>query len=99
MGTTLTPGIGAPADREALDTALRSEGLTPRWWSNGPGDTYGAHEHPHRKVLYCQDGAIVFHTDDGDIAMAPGDRLEIEPHTPHAATVGPDGVVCVEAAR
>ncbi|MEX0990881.1 MAG: cupin domain-containing protein [Actinomycetota bacterium] len=101
MGAMLTPATGAEAslERAKLDASLRAAGLTPRWWSNGPGDTYGEHDHPYHKVLYCQDGGIVFHTDDGDIAMEPGDRLDIEPHTRHGATVGAGGVVCVEAAR
>ncbi len=99
MSATLSTSEGGVADREALDAAIREEGLSPRWWSNGSGDTYGTHEHPYHKVLYCQDGSIVFHTDEGDIAMEPGDRLDIEPHTRHAATVGPDGVTCVEAGR
>lgn len=44
-------------------------------------------------------GAIVFHLRDGDMALRPGDRLDIEPGTEHAATVGPDGVACIEAPR
>lgn len=26
-----------------------------------------------------------------------GDRLELDPHTPHSATVGDQGVTCAEA--
>jgi hypothetical protein len=40
----------------------------------------------------------VFHTRAGDLALAPGDRLDIEPGAEHAATVGPEGVTCAEAA-
>jgi quercetin dioxygenase-like cupin family protein len=76
---------------------MAGEGLSPRWWSNGPGDKYARHEHDYHKVLYCQFGSITFQTDDGDIELAPGDRLEIEPGTEHEATVGPTGCVCVEA--
>jgi quercetin dioxygenase-like cupin family protein len=50
-------------------------------------------------VLYCVSGSIVFHTDDGDLELHPGDRLDIEPGTAHAATVGPEGVECMEAPR
>jgi hypothetical protein len=28
-----------------------------------------------------------------------GDRLDLPPDTEHAATVGPDGVTCLEAAK
>jgi quercetin dioxygenase-like cupin family protein len=55
--------------------------------------------HPrYTKVLYCVSGSIVFHTREGDFELAPGDRLEVDPGTDHAATVGPGGVVCLEAA-
>lgn len=87
------------ADPDALEGALREEGLSPSWWSNGPGDRYGRHSHPYRKVLVCAEGSIVFHLDDRDVALTAGDRLELEPQTHHAATVGPDGVRCVEAPR
>jgi quercetin dioxygenase-like cupin family protein len=78
---------------------MRAQGLEPRRWGNGPGDTYGWHEHGYHKVLYCLSGSIVFHTrTDGDIELYPGDRLDLDPGTPHAATVGSGGVECVEAA-
>lgn len=77
---------------------MRDEGLDPHRWGNGPGDTYGWHEHAYRKVLYCLDGSITFHTrSDGDLTLGPGDRLDIEAGTAHAATVGDDGVQCIEA--
>lgn len=77
---------------------MKEKGLDPRRWSNGPHDTYGWHSHPYHKVLYCLSGSIVFHTRDGDYELHPGDRLDVEPETDHAATVGPEGVDCVEAA-
>jgi hypothetical protein len=42
-------------------------------------------------------GSIVFHTDDGDAALAAGDRLDLPAGTRHAATVGQHGCECVEA--
>jgi quercetin dioxygenase-like cupin family protein len=82
-----------------LEARLLDEGLTPRSWANGPGDRYGWHRHGYHKVLYCVSGSIVFHTrEDGDLALGPGDRLDIEPDTDHAATVGATGVECIEAA-
>jgi mannose-6-phosphate isomerase-like protein (cupin superfamily) len=71
----------------------------PRFWGNGPGDRYGRHEHGFHKVLFCLAGSIVFHTDDGDVELRPGDRLDLDPGTAHAATVGPEGCECVEASR
>jgi quercetin dioxygenase-like cupin family protein len=74
-------------------------GLTPSEWANGPGYRYAEHTHPHDKVLVCVRGSITFHTPDGDLRLGPGDRMDLPAGTPHAATVGPDGVTCREAAR
>ena len=100
MGATKGDRREAVPSHENLEARLRKEGLTkPRWWSNGPGDEYGWHAHEYHKVLYCASGSIVFHTRNGDIALGPGERLDVAPATDHAATVGPEGVTCVEAAR
>ena len=91
---------GAPPGEDDLDARLRAEGLEPHRWSNGPGDSYSWHSHGYSKVLYCLSGAITFHLrDEDDIVLGPGDRLEVDPGTEHAATVGPEGVQCAEAAR
>jgi quercetin dioxygenase-like cupin family protein len=96
MGSQLVPASGRdPGDVQA---ELESRGLDLRSWSNGPGDTYGWHDHSYHKTLVCLAGSIVFHTDDGDVSLAAGDVLELEPGTRHAATVGPQGVRCAEAA-
>ncbi|MEX0786654.1 MAG: AraC family ligand binding domain-containing protein [Dehalococcoidia bacterium] len=89
----------APPSEEALDRLLQDEGLSPRWWSNGPGDRYAAHSHSYHKVLYCARGSIRFDVAGTPFELAPGDRLEIAPGTMHAADVGPGGVTCVEASR
>ena len=97
MTARLTAWDGPPPDRAAIEARFRDEGLSPHGWANAPGDTYGRHEHGYHKVLYCVSGSIVFHTDDGDVELHPGDRLDVEPGTAHAATVGPQGVECMEA--
>lgn len=71
----------------------------PQEWSNGPGDTYGWHDHPYHKSLRCLEGSIVFHTDGGDVELKAGDTLELPPGARHAATVGPAGVRCQETHR
>ena len=86
--------------RDSAIEAFRSDRCSaPRFWSNGPGDAYGWHAHDYHKVLFCLRGSIVFHTREGDIELGAGDRLDLEPGTEHAATVGPSGVECVEASR
>jgi mannose-6-phosphate isomerase-like protein (cupin superfamily) len=98
MAARRTPGGGVVPSAGSLEQRLAKEGLTDlRWWSNGPGDTYGWHGHSYRKVLYCAQGSITFHLRDGDVELRAGDRLDLDPGTEHAATVGPGGVTCVEA--
>lgn len=100
MPAARSPGDAADLDREEVDRRLRAEtGGIPRWWSNGPGDRYGWHHHPYHKVLYCVEGSIAFHLRDGDVELLAGDRLDILPLTEHAATVGDEGVTCVEDSR
>jgi len=94
-----TPWDGPAPDRTAIEARFRDEGLSPSVWGNAPGHRYGRHSHDHHKVLYCVSGGIVFHTEAGDVALGPGDRLDVEPGTGHAATVGPAGVECLEAQK
>ena len=84
---------------EATEVFRREGCSAPRPWGNGPRDTYGRHTHAYHKVLFCLEGSIAFHLDGGDIELRAGDRLDLEPGTEHGATVGPDGVSCVEASR
>ena len=91
-------GASAPT-RKDLDSLMRSEALSPSWWSNGPGDRYGEHSHPYHKVLYCAEGGIRFICSGEAIDLKPGDRLDIPPRIAHSAIVGSRGVSCVEAPR
>ena len=100
MAATLT--AHAVNGRTEADAVFRGEGCSsPRPWSNEAGYAYGWHSHDFHKVLFCLDGDITFHLRDGDpdVRLDPGDRLDIEAGTEHAATVGAEGVSCVEAAR
>lgn len=83
--------------RAAALRAYAAEGLSPQTWSNGAGFEYAEHQHEYDKVLFCVEGSITFHTPDDDIEMGPGDRLDLPAFTRHSATVGPGGVVCMEA--
>jgi mannose-6-phosphate isomerase-like protein (cupin superfamily) len=88
---------GAVDRDEAHEIFARERCSEPRSWRNGAGDTYGRHEHPRTKVLFCLEGSIGFHTDEGDVSLGAGDRLNLPAGTAHAATVGPTGCACVEA--
>ena len=100
MGARVTKCAGGFDEQAVLDVFAR-EGLRPSRWSNAPYDTYAPHSHVYHKVLYCLDGSIVFRlTAAGEeIALHPGDRLDVEPGTEHSAVVGPRGVDCIEAPR
>ena len=97
MGATRTSG---DTTRAGAVAAFRSEGCSAaRFWGNAPGDRYWPHDHTFHKVLFCLAGSIVFHTDEGDIELTAGDRLDLAPETRHSATVGPAGCECVEASQ
>ena len=85
--------------RSALEARLRDDGLDPGAWSNGPGDRYAAHVHGYDKVLVCAAGSIRFGLPDAGstVELTVGDRLDLPAGTTHDATVGPDGVTCLEA--
>ena len=98
MAATKTP-LAAQGRTDALEVYRDERCSPPRFWGNGPGDTYGRHSHDYHKVLFCLAGSITFHTSGGDVGLSAGDRLDLEPGTEHGATVGSDGVECVEASR
>jgi mannose-6-phosphate isomerase-like protein (cupin superfamily) len=89
------PGVAAVSAR------LRSAGVEPQAWSNGPGDRYASHEHPYTKLLVCAEGSITFliGPDAQPVELRAGDGFELPPGTSHAAVVGPDGCTCVEGHR
>lgn len=99
-GARRTPSAGTCDERAILGAFFR-EALVPRRRSNSPGDVCAARSHAYHKVLYCLRGSLVFRlaATGEEIALHPGDRLDIGPGTMHAAVVGPDGVTCIEAAR
>jgi mannose-6-phosphate isomerase-like protein (cupin superfamily) len=89
------------AGRAAADARLRSLGVTPSAWSNGPGERYAAHEHTTTKLLVCASGSITFLVggDEEPVELLAGDGFELPAGTRHAAVVGPNGCTCVEGHR
>lgn len=88
-----------PLPESEVVAFFESRNLTSSRWSNGPGEVYSVHTHRYRKILFCVKGSITFSLSDlnQDIALRPGDRLTLPPGTRHGATVGPEGVTCIEA--
>jgi quercetin dioxygenase-like cupin family protein len=90
-----------PPTEAEIRRILDREGLQPYRWSNAPGDVYNAHTHPYHKVIYVVKGSITFGFpgDGRQATLVVGDRLELPKGTAHNATVGSEGVVCLEAHR
>jgi quercetin dioxygenase-like cupin family protein len=99
VATTMEKSTIEAPGRDDIEARFREERLNPHTWGNEPGYEYEWHSHDYHKVLYCVSGSIVFHTEAGDFDLEPGDRLDVEAGTRHSATVGQDGVQCMEAAR
>jgi mannose-6-phosphate isomerase-like protein (cupin superfamily) len=97
----LPGGRPTEAGVAAASAQLRSAGVEPQTWSNGPGDRYAPHEHPYTKLLVCAEGSITFLVGAGEepVELSAGEGFELPPHTRHAAVVGPAGCTCVEGHR
>jgi len=98
MGSRLTKrrSRGRVTKRKLL-AEFAGEGLVAHEWSSPPGEYFDWHTHPFRDVIRCLSGSIVFHLHEGDMALTPGDRFEMDPNTEHSATVGAEGVTCLES--
>ena len=99
-GVLVTPWSNSGrAGETELRRLLAQENLHPYRWSNGAHDVYGAHTHPYDKVIYVVSGSITFALPEfsKQLELGPGDRLDLPRGTVHAAVVGPQGVVCLEA--
>jgi quercetin dioxygenase-like cupin family protein len=88
-------------DVATVTARLRSEGVEPYAWSNGPGDRYAVHQHSYTKLLMCAVGSITFliGPDAAAVVLNPGDGFVLPAGTPHAAVVGPGGCTCLEGHR
>jgi uncharacterized protein YjlB len=87
------------AEPKQLEERLLAEGLRPSTWANAPGDRYATHSHGYDKVLVATRGSIVFHLTglQRDVELRAGERLDLPAGIDHAATVGAQGVSCLEA--
>jgi quercetin dioxygenase-like cupin family protein len=90
-----------PPTEAAIRRVLQDEGLSFYRWSNAPGDVYAAHTHAYHKVIYVVQGSITFGLpgENREVKLQVGDRLELPPEVAHNASVGSQGVACLEAHR
>ena len=95
------PAEDGPPTVETVARRLRSEGVEPYAWSNGPGDRYGVHDHEYTKLLMCASGSITFLVGPSRVAveLAPGEGFVLPAGTEHGAIVGPEGCTCLEGHR
>ena len=85
--------------QEGLWRLMADEGLSPYSWSNGPRYIYSEHSHLYNKVIYVVRGSITFGLpqENRQVHLEAGDRLDLPAGIVHDATVGAEGVVCLEA--
>lgn len=67
-------------------------------WSDPPGSEYGWHTHPHDEVRWVLKGSILIGTENGDLLLSAGDRLNVKADTKHWAKSG-EGVTYVCATQ
>ena len=84
-----------------LEKELADQGYRLHSWSNGPGFWYPVHDHPYHKIIVVLKGSITFYlpAEKREVNLKAGEQLEIPPRTEHSATVGPNGVRCLEGQR
>lgn len=76
---------------DALRERLEREGYSVFCWTDAPGAHYEPHSHEHDESIWLVAGSIMFGTEGGALALAPGDRLMLPAGTVHTADAGPDG--------
>lgn len=84
-----------------LEKKLAEEGYSLHTWSNGPDFWYPVHDHPYHKIIVVLEGSIAFYlpAEKREVQMKKGGRLELAPRTAHSASVGLEGVTCLEGQR
>jgi quercetin dioxygenase-like cupin family protein len=80
---------------------LTREGYSCHTWSNDAGFWYPVHDHPYDKAIVILQGSITFYfpAKKEELVMQTGDRLNIPARTAHGASVGSEGVTCLEGQR
>jgi quercetin dioxygenase-like cupin family protein len=86
--------------QKELDELTR-EGYSCHTWSNGPGFWYPVHDHPYDKAIVVLQGSITFYLPEKkkEVLLKAGDRLYIPLRTDHSASVGAEGVTCLEGQK
>ena len=91
---------GGEVREDDLRSEMRSQGLAPYIWRNGPNDHLSTQSRSYTRIIYVIQGSVTFHFPETgeDVTLNPGDRLEIPARMRHASTTGPEGAYGLEAA-
>jgi quercetin dioxygenase-like cupin family protein len=72
-------------DSSVASQTLREEGYRVYLWSDEPGTFYPTHTHPDYEVRWIIEGEVIIGVGNEEFLLKPGDRIELEPNTPHWA--------------
>ncbi len=89
-------------DDGVLRHALRAENLSVLEWSDAPSTIYPVHTHPFAQVRLVLSGRLRIGLPETgeEIALGPGDRLDLPPEVPHWEEVdGPQAALYLAASR
>jgi mannose-6-phosphate isomerase-like protein (cupin superfamily) len=82
-------------EREPTEAVLRDllerEGWEVHVWRDPADRVYAEHHHDDDETLWVMRGSLVFSVAGDEIALGPGDRLELPAATVHRAVAGCDG--------
>ncbi len=74
-----------PPAGPVLRRALQMDGLSVLEWTDPPGTIYPVHTHPFAQVRVILHGQLRIGLPETaeEIILTPGDRLDLDPETPH----------------
>lgn len=74
--------MGPASEKRPLGRALGAEHLAMNYYELEPGESFAFGYHAHgdqEEVFYLLEGAAVFETDDGDVAVEAGEAVRFAP--------------------
>ena len=73
-------------DKEEIKKILEEEGYSNIFeWCDGAGSFYDWHIHPYQEVRWVYEGEVVMGTEEGEVVLKEGDRLDLPAGTRHWA--------------
>ncbi len=73
-------------DPSKIKSILKEEGYFNIFpWCDGEGSFYDWHTHPYQEVRWVYKGEVIMGTEEGEVILRPGDRLDLPEGTKHWA--------------